>query len=467
MRKKTGYLLQLFFSIAVLMSAASASQAETFTLEHKKFDDQSLLMTDPSNPNSLYLQYAGQYVQLEREGEPINPKQEKFSNLVKKDRDSYVSKFPFRGVISLGKDKFIFSVDSDNLYGEGYNILYFDRNHNFDLTDDPAIEARPIPEGIGFGEGSFEREFPRREIALEIDGSKFDYAFFFTAYSRMQSENDPPNYARAGYRPASFREGDIELNGKKHHVVLVDFSNNGRFDDVYEVDGKTVSRNDRIIARNGDYLFLDPDTNNEDSAYYLTNRKDSFPIAKLIQIDGQFYNLAIAASGERVTLTPSDVSTGMVKNPNKRYSALFYGEKGVIKINGEASTEVAMPEGSWKLMDYTIDATEGESGSSRGRSNRTQVSAVGTTQSPEFLVKKGSTVDLPFGPPYKPIVEVQSQRRSSTDTNEVVYLNLLLQGKGNEICYAMKVNGQNPESPSFAIATKTNQIIERGSFEYG
>lgn len=467
MKKRVRYYLLLFFSIAILMSAVSASQAETFKLELKKFDDQSMMMRDAAKENSIYLPSSGQNVFLDRPGMPQNPDGQKFSGLIKKDRDSYENKYPFKGVVTLGKDQFIFAMDSSGLFSKGYDKLYFDRNHNFDLTDDSVLEAKAVPEGINFGEGSARREFPRQEVTLEIDGSKFEYAFFFSNYSNMQSENDPPNYAYAQINPAVFREGDIELNGKKHHLVLVDFSSNGRFDDAYEADGKMVSSNDRVYPKNGDKLYLDPNTTDKNSSYSLTDRKDSLPVAKLIYIDDRFFNLAITASGDQVTLTPSDIAVGMVKNPNKRYSAVFYGDKGVIKIDGEASKEVAMPEGDWKLLDYTIDATEGESSSTR-RTNRTQLSAAGTKQSPVFQVKKGTTVDLPFGPPYKPLVEVQPMGlRNLSDSNKTVSLNLLLQGKGNEICRALSVNGQNPENPSFVIATKTNEIVERGSFEYG
>lgn len=467
MTKRIRYFPLLFFFIGILMSAAAVSWAETCKLELKKLDNLSLISMDSSNSNFIFLRTSGQYAYLEREGGPSFPNQEKFSSLVKKDREDYKSKFPFKGVFTLGKEKYIFAADSDDLYAKGYNRLYFDRNHNFDLTDDTVLEAKAPPEGVNYGEGSSQIEFPLQDLTLEIDGTQFVYSFLLSVYSNLQSQTDPPNYARAGVYPAVFREGDIELNGKKHHLTLLDFNSNGRFDDVYEVVDKDLPDNARISAKFGDNLFVDPDMNDKTMSYYLTDRKDCFPVSKLILIDGQFYTLALTPFGDQATLTPSDCSTGLGKNPNKRYSAVFYGDQGLVKVIGEANKELTMPEGSWKLLDYTIDATEGEPTGGQRRPNSTQVSASGTKQSPVFAVKKGETVELPFGPPFKPLVEIQPLGGRNQDAKKVVSLNLLLQGKGNEICRSLNVNGQNPDSPSFVIATKTNEIVERGTFEYG
>lgn len=467
MTKRIRYFPLLFFSIAILMGTAAASQGETCKLELKKVDDLSMMMMDSSKPNFMFLRTAGQYVYLEREGNPVAPGQEKFANQVKKDREDYKCKFPFKGVFTLGKEKYIFALDSGDLYNKGYEKLYFDRNHNFDLTDDSAVDAKKPPEGINYGEGSAQNEFPLQELTLDIDGAKIAYAFLISAYSNLQSQTDPPNFARAGVFPAVFREGDIELNGKKHHLVLIDFNSNGRFDDVYGVNDQNIRDNARLNSNYGDNLFIDPNMDDKSWAYYLTDRKDCYPVSKLAFIDGQYYALALTPLGDQATLTLSDRPVGMAKNPNKRYSAVFYGDQGLVKVAGEAGKELAMPEGNWKLLDYTIDATEGEAADGQRRQNTTQVAASGTKQSPVFTVKKGETVELPFGPPFKPLVEVMPQGGRNQDGKKFVSLNLLLQGKGNEICRALSVNGQNPESPSFVIATKSNEIVERGSFEYG
>ena len=46
---------------------------------------------------------------------------------------------------------------------------------------------------------------------------------------------------------------------------------------------------------------------------------------------------------------------GNVTNPNDGYSAVIYGDRGFLKIAGDKDTPVAVPEGEWKLLSYSIN----------------------------------------------------------------------------------------------------------------
>ena len=43
-------------------------------------------------------------------------------------------------------------------------------------------------------------------------------------------------YLVLSFNAATCRAGDVTLNGKKHHVVVLDFNSNGRFDDAARLD---------------------------------------------------------------------------------------------------------------------------------------------------------------------------------------------------------------------------------------
>ena len=459
MRKPSRYLCSIGIgvAIAILIGFAADVRADSYDLSLVKMKDVSQMVYDPSKPDFLFQRTSGQYLRYD----PNN--NNNVSEVLKKDRETYECKFPFKGVFELGGEKYAFAMDSDDLYKNGYNKLYYDKNRNGDLSDETVIEAKPLQQGVRFGEGSSQREFPTQEISMEIDGAKYDYAFAFGAYLNMQSKTAGPNYARANINPAMYRKGEIELDGEKHQIALIDFNSNGRFDDEYAIDPNIRMSNDRVYPKTGDKIFIDPDANDKYMGYYLADRADTFPVAKLIAVGGKYYNLSVSPSGDKISLTPSDIKLGAAKNPGKKYYAVFYGDKGTIKVNGEADKEVMMPEGDWQLMEYTIDATEGNS--NRGQSNQTRVAAMGTKKSPVFKVRSGQTVDLPFGPPYKPLVLLQ--RTSRQAENKTVYLELLLQGSGEGVCRDLRVNGRTPDQPSFVIATKNNEIVERGAFEYG
>ena len=83
-------------------------------------------------------------------------------------------------------------------------------------------------------------------------------------------------------------------------------------------------------------------------------------MSKLVNIDGRFYELKISPAGDKLTLTASAVPLGSVTNPNDGFRAMIYGDQGFLKIRGKKGTPVAVPEGQWKLLSYTIDATDGK-----------------------------------------------------------------------------------------------------------
>jgi len=260
--------------LALFVVTVPGVRADNFQLELKKVSEGSLMMSDPSQSDYLYRRSMGQYFYFDPDGTRGYPVKVKFSERVKKDRDTYESKYPLKGVFQIGKDDFIFALDSDNLRSNGYNQLYFDLNHNGDLTDETVIKAKALPEGIRFGEGSSQREFPIQEVTLSLDGVQFAYSFFLSAYSQVQSSSEPPDFARANLNSAVYREGDVELDGKKHRVILLDFNSNGRFDDEFGVN----NQGDRIYPVFGDKLFVDPDSRNRNAGSYLADRADTYPV---------------------------------------------------------------------------------------------------------------------------------------------------------------------------------------------
>ena len=66
-------------------------------------------------------------------------------------------------------------------------------------------------------------------------------------------------YASVSLNAAAYREGDITLDGKKHHVVLIDFNSNGRFDDETTISTELRGAGGPLYPQPGDVLLVDPD----------------------------------------------------------------------------------------------------------------------------------------------------------------------------------------------------------------
>ena len=116
------------------------------------------------------------------------------------------------------------------------------------------------------------------------------------------------------------------------------------------------------------------------------------------------HNNILPKKGE---LTPSTAPLGSIQNSNEVYDAAIYCNKGVIKLNGKKGEKIPVPEGEWKLLEYTINLPD-PAKSYQGRRALTLIAASGTNNCKTVKVEKGKTVAFPFGGPYTPIVRVSS-----------------------------------------------------------
>lgn len=481
-----------------------------------------------------------------------------FKRIVKKEPAKYECKHPFKGVAKLGGQEFAFVFDAvgakpdekekeeaekakktaeekakskpksslldalsravggDEADREtprapgraiAYNRLYFDLNHNGDLTDDKVIESDTSSGRVYFSRDYARAQFPEVTVSLEAGGVKYDYGF--TMYVTYQAMGNDQAYAWASLNAASYRDGEITLEGKKRRVVLVDFNSNGRYDDAIKLSEVTVmsgrSPQAEVSPQFGDILLLDPQAQSPVylNPYDATSSGNRYHVSKLLSIDGKFYSLAISPSGDKLSLTPATPAIGMVTNPNENFSAVVYGDQGFLKISGGKSKPIPLPEGSWKLLSYTIDLTGietkkpaeekkpgGEKKPAAGAAKEkqgtllealvqamagsaersapvqpvrmTRVSAQATRDYKPVTVRKGETVLLPFGPPYKPTVKVDYVQGAGQ-----ARLGMTLFGCAGERCTDMMVQGGRPGKPSFTVSNPKGEIVYRGNFDYG
>jgi hypothetical protein len=368
-----------------------------------------------------------------------------------------------------------------------YNRLYFDVNHNGDLTDDKPVDAMPLPEqmrAMMMSSNAAQCDFPRIDLTLDLGDAKLDYSFTMNVYSYSYGENQ--SYVSGSLSAAAYREGEITLEGKKRKVILVDFNCNGRFDD--QLGLRNVQSTDgQIYPLQGDTIAIDPDLNTAGgfSPYDLSSGKGRYNVSKLLCLEGKYFDMKVTPAGDKLELTPSNVEIGNVTNPNAKYRALIYGDKGVVMIAGEKGSAVPIPVGEWKLLNYTIDLTgaapekkpdEKKESSLLGALSKalieparpqmvrnTMVAASATKAGKPVTVRKGETTLLAFGPPYKPVVKVQY--RPSKDQ---VQLNMSLVGSAGEIVSNMMVEGNRPEpAPKFTISSPKGEVVQTGQFSYG
>jgi len=397
-----------------------------------------------------------------------------FRRLVQKEPE-YSCREPFRAVLRLGTQEYAFALDRTQerpVGGEWYDRLFFDLNHNGDLTDEPPVD------GKGGGKTS---SFPRIDLAIPIDGSSSDYAFYLSAVTNPLRRSDGTGTGvGVTLCPAVCRQGTVSLDGRAQTVTIVDFNSNGRFDDEAHFTGAggglLESRRDTFDT--GDLLVLGrEDEGKTPSANLRTRLADPrrVPVSRVARLGGRYYDLTITPAGDRMTVVPTAKPLGKVAVPHPGFVGTFRGEYGVAKVSGDPGAEL-MPCGRWTLLEYTIDL-----GTLRGSARRPSLKqrpsspeAPSVTPSDSLLsasggegvlaveVREGSVVPLPFGPPYRPIVRpVRGDRRFGTP------LVLSLVGKGGELCTNLQIDGRRPENPSLTIRDPEGKIVHEGQFRLG
>ncbi len=515
-------------AMGIVLAAVAFAHAETCTLELKRLNAEGR-NEYTSWATEGYLSEAGNqgfFVQIGGDAKsrlelPGTAEQAAaFKRIVKKE-PKYESPHPFRGVAKLGSQEYAFALDLvaskpkeekpkakteaqpesatirllQSLFASseaessteeaGYNRLYFDFNRNGDLTDDRVVAADHSQGNAGWANFSF----PRVDVTIDSGGTKLDYAFRLDGY--VYGSGDV-GYATVSLRGAVYREGDITLNGKKHHVVLLDANSNGRFDDETKFVADPQSPSRQLNPQRGDVLLIDPGQERPDYASLrdLTSSPNRLQVSKLVGIDGRFYNLKVSPAGDTLTLDSSSVKLGNITNPNDGFRATIYSDQCVATIGGNKGEPTPVPEGQWKLANYTIDQTvrqrekkkkeEPEPGALLGQaiarvftpwaaiagdtfsSQETIVTAEATAACQPVTVRAGETVTMPFGPPYTPTVTA-----GPTGEKGQVRLSLSLVGSAGEVCTRLIVDGGRPEKPSFTITDDKDKVVESGNFEYG
>lgn len=500
----------LVVGMGVAGVAATAGRAETWPLGLKRLESTSRIQTtDEIFVRYTYPQHLFMQIDRNEGSRPVTSEsQATFSQVVKKELPRYESDRPFRGVATLGGRQFGFVLDAtsgqkpepkDDAKNKRsaaasrplrYDRLYFDLNGNGDLTDEKAIDAESQPSAAlsAFVSSSYASSaFPRIDITLQVEGTTLPYSFFLsaTSYRSAMIDGDEFRYVSVSINAAAYREGEITLKGEKKRVFLIDFNSNGRFDDQPQINDQVQLADGTVYTTLGDMIYLDPgkDEQGVRYGYDVTASDEQHFVSKYLNVAGRYHALGISPAGDKLTLEASPEPMGYVTNANKGYRAVVYGEKGFVKLAGDESGRAPLPAGTWRLAHYTIDRTgfdeaakpEEEKPSlfkslsdlfSRSGSvaipRTTLASARAKRDVAAIAVGAGETVQLPFGPPFKPVVDVSGGQGTGT-----VSLGLSLIGSAGERCSSLTVDGQRPPKPKFTITGPDGKLVESGTFEYG
>lgn len=468
--------------------------------------------------------------QLSEGASYMQPSEQEFKKVVKKDRDKYDAKRPLRGVATFGSQKFAFVLDQreeakkeqketqkDKAKGKepakraakksnAYDRLYLDLNGNGDLTDDKPIDAKVSRLPI-VNASYHQSQFPRIDLTIDVDGKKLDYSFFLEVTSYGAGDGQ---YVFATLTAAAYRRGQVILDGKKWKIALLDHNSNGRFDDITSVNKEMRGSEGQLYPDFGDALVL------EDAVPAPAKRtrgafaaEDQEYLGKINNLGGKLYELKVTPRGDELTVTRSTVALGKVSSPHRPCTLALIGDQGYLSLSLDKSGVAEIPAGKWRLLSYTVGienwqppAKSGEKRQAEGDKNKKQKAGekkkksalwsavqdvlLGTSSSPfvfdEPLYGRAtlSQVSAQGTNRGKPIVveagkttalKFGAPYKLAAELNYIrngkAELSLAITGEDGEVVSSLFVNGRRPKKPKIEITGPDGKVVAQGDFEYG
>ena len=216
---------------------------------------------------------------------------------------------PYYGVIKLGdgpraETRFVADRTPDDRRYE--NRVYFDRNHNGDLTDDGDGELQSVGKNMpGARVGPHFATLPASWGSEGQETSAGEYGVMFLIGADKTGADKTAGEESAMTRTAAARTGYIEIDGKPRRVALVETSSDGIFD--IALAKESTAANFSIRGLKTMMLLVDADGDGEFSA------REVFDARLPFQVGATTYLASATRDGARLTFTPTTQIAQVVK----------------------------------------------------------------------------------------------------------------------------------------------------------
>jgi hypothetical protein len=300
-----------------------------------------------------------------------------------------------------------------------YDRLYFDSNGNGRLDDKPPVQARL---------GSFEASFPPTAVVFKGDNGPITYHLVFLIY-QFDAYSVDANSAELLVSPGGWREGVVSFGGMKKRLQLIDANVNGTFNDIA------------------------PDPYQSDRVRIEGDQTSERFLGRMLQVDGDFYQIEVARDGAFVTVqTVDNAALGQVRVPENISEISLYGENGHFArhpIHGEFT----VPAGHYRPVQWTISRKDekGAAWTMRGYD---------FPKTSGFDVTAGKTNALEVGEPAQAVLAV-SEMAGSLDVFSIRF-----EGRQKEAIEMLR-EGQRPAGPKFSLARADGTLCYSDTFEFG
>ncbi len=251
--------------------------------------------------------------------------------------------------------------------------------------------------------------------------------------------------------PKGYYEGEVNLDGQKIKVGIADRNLNGVLGERM-MPGTGGWEGDAILVDfDGDGKFGPKTDRLSEIASYLG---EVYLLTNLVQFpDGNFYRIKVSENADRLYLERDQAPKGKVKMECEWFVLGLMGQEGALVARGQRG-ETSLPVGSYQTQWVTM-VKEDE----RGRPWWALMLLY--RQSPRLKVTSDKTVDLPFGPPFKLVLDLEQSGRT-------LDFSLSLKDKSdNSLDAIFTPEMKRPPEPVLVITDEKGKIVKTEKFHYG
>jgi hypothetical protein len=304
-----------------------------------------------------------------------------------------------------------------------YDQVYIDSNGNGRLDDETAVGTARMDQYSA----NFE---PARVVFKGEDGP---ITYHVVVRFMQYSAGDLNCYASSG----GYYAGNVDIGGKKRRLDLIDENVNGTFND------------------------MSADMGNSDCVTIEGDKVGQRYLGKLLEVDGQFYQIEVARDGAFIKLQKAEnVVLGKVRVPDTITEFTAYGPNGHF-VRKPAKGEFTLPAGKYRIQAWQISRKDDKGAS-------WELSAYNFNDSARFETAADKPASLEVGEPMRAVMDVTEPtvRPGSRESASQLRFNLRFEGRYGETLQVMKGN-QRPKGPRLALASLDGTYRYTNTFEFG
>jgi hypothetical protein len=295
-----------------------------------------------------------------------------------------------------------------------YDRLYLDSTGNGRLDDKTPVSGRL---------DSFNAFFPATPVTFKGEDGPITYHLIFRFY--QYDKNPAQLLASSG----GWYEGEVNFDGMKKRLQLIDGNVNGAFND--------------IVA----------DPYGSDRVQIQGDKTAERFLGKMLEVDGKFFNVEVARDGAFIKVKKAEnVVLGTVQVPENISEFSAFGENGHF-VRQPVKGQLTLPVGKYQMVSWDINRKD-------DKGAPWTLSGYSFPKTATFEVAADKPATLAIGEP------VQAQLTAQEGAGRQLTFDLKFVGQQKESIQMLR-NNERPRGPKLMLADAAGSLCYTNTFEFG